>query len=830
MNAVIQGLDPAQLCRVCDPAVFDFATTADLPETADSFGQGRAEAALRFAVAMKRPGYNLFVLGEAGSGRHYMIRRLLEEAAARGDVPGDWCYVYNFDDEQKPNALQLPAGRGAQFKRDMSEFVLELGTTITGVFESDEYRNRIDAIQEALKGREDAALRDLGDEAGKHGIALLRTPHGFVFAPVKDDEAMSPDEFSKLPEEEQKRIGKTIEAHGEKLGKLLHQFPRWRRETQAKIREASREAMSMAVSHMVEELKGRYTDLPEVLAYLGAVERDVIETGEELRESQKSEGETITVTMTGSISLARYQVNLLIDHGATRASPIVFEDNPNYPNLVGRLDQVAHMGTLLTNFSMIRNGALHRANGGYLMLDAVKLLSQPYAYEGLKRVLKSGQIRIESLGQMIGVIGAASIEPEPIPADLKVILFGERLHYYMLQQYDPEFDELFKVAADFEDDIPRDDANTQLYAHLVGRLARAGGLRPFTREAVARLVEEAARVAGDSERLSIRTRRLADLMCEADHLAAAGAAAVGPQDIERALQAQIGRADRLRQQIQREVLRDTLLIASDGSHVGQVNGLAVIDLGDFRFAHPVRITATVRLGEGDVIDIERESELGGALHSKGVMILASFLGARFARSLPLSLAASLVFEQSYGLVEGDSASLAETCALLSALAEAPIRQSLAITGSVNQYGRVQAIGGVNEKIEGFFDICAARGLTGAQGVLIPDANVKHLMLRQDVVRACAEGRFHVYAVSTVDQAISLLSGVPAGEPDETGVVPEGSINYMVATQLAEMSLARQSFAAGPKRGRRKRGKDAQDEAPAPDQGRDPGAGNRGSDA
>ena len=316
-------------------------------------------------------------------------------------------------------------------------------------------------------------------------------------------------------------------------------------------------------------------------------------------------------------------------------------------------------------------------------------------------------------------------------------------------------------------------------------------------------------------------------MCEANHLADADAAAIGPQDIERALAAQIRRADRIRQNIQREVLRDTLLIASTGGHVGQVNGLAVIDLGDFRFAHPVRITATVRLGEGDVIDIERETELGGALHSKGVMILAAFLGARFARSLPLSLAASLVFEQSYGPVEGDSASLAETCALLSALAEVPIRQSLAITGSVNQYGRVQAIGGVNEKIEGFFDICAARGLTGEQGVLIPDANVKHLMLRQDVVRACAEGKFHVYAVGTVDQAIALLTGVPAGEPDESGVVPEGSINYMVATQLAEMSLARQSFAAGPKRSRRKRSKDAQDDAPAPDKGRDPGAGNRG---
>ena len=537
-------------------------------------------------------------------------------------------------------------------------------------------------------------------------------------------------------------------------------------------------------------------------AFLDAVRKDVEESGEELRESQKSEGDTTTITVAGTLSVQRYQVNLLVDHAETTAAPIVFEDNPNYQNLVGRVDQLAHMGTLLSNFTLIKAGALHRANGGYLMLDAVKLLTQPYAYEGLKRVLKAGHIRIESLGQMIGLISTLSLEPEPIPVDLKVVLFGERLHYYLLREYDPEFEELFKVAADFESDLERSDDNTRLYAQLIGRLARSNHLRPFDRDAVARLVEDAARSSGDSEKLSAHTRRVADLMCEADHWAhASGRDVVQREDVQRALDARIRRADRLRTQLQREVLRETRLISTSGAQVGQINALAVIDLGNFAFAHPVRITATARLGEGDVIDIEREAELGGALHSKGVMILSSFLAARYSRSIPLSLTASLVFEQSYGPVEGDSASLAELCALLSALAAVPIKQSLAVTGSVNQYGRVQAIGAVNEKIEGFFDICKARGLDGSQGVLIPDSNVKHLMLREDVVQACADGKFGIHAVSTVDEAIALLTGVPAGEPNDEGVVPEGSMNYLVAAALAEMSVMRQNF-AGAGRSRR----------------------------
>jgi len=801
----ILPLDAPTLLRRCDPARLDFETTAELTDSADIVGQSRALDAVRFGIDIKQPGFNLFVLGEPGSGRHATVRRLLEAKASGEPAPSDWCYVNNFLDPNKPRLLRLPPGRGGQLRRDMQQFVSELARVIGTAFESEEYRTRIEAIQESFKQREENALRELGQESGEKGIALLRTPHGFVFAPIKGDETMGPEEFEKLSDEEKARIGRLIEEYGERLHKLMHQFPQWRREMQARVKEASRETMSLAVGHLVEELKERYTDLLNVLAFLDEVMRDVIESGDELREQPKAEGDMSGVVVSGSISLARYQVNLLVDNGTAKTAPVVFEDNPIYPNLVGRVDSIAHMGTLMTNFTMIKPGSLHRANGGYLVLDAAKVLGQPYAWEGLKRALRSAQVHIESLGQVFGFTSMLPLEPEPMPLNVKVVLVGERILYYLLKEYDAEFEELFKVGADFESEFPRDEASSLSYGRFLGMLARHYRLRPFDRHAVARLIEHSARLAGDAEKLTASTRRLADLMQEADHHAGrAGHGLVLREDVEAALAARRRRASRLHESIQEQILRDSLLISSSGSHVGQVNGLAVIGLGDDLFAHPVRITATARIGEGDVIDIERESELGGAIHSKGVMILSAFLAARYARNLPLSLSASLVFEQSYGPVEGDSASLAELCALLSALASAPIRQSLAITGSVNQYGRVQPIGGVNEKIEGFFDICQARGLTGEQGVIIPQSNVKHLMLREDVVAACAEGRFRIFAVEEVDQAIELLTGVPAGEPDAQGLVPEGTINYLVATQLAELTALRQAYAAaGKKRSGRK---------------------------
>lgn len=790
------ALDAQKLYQRCDPTLFPFGTTADLAGATEIIGQDRAVDAIRFGVDMQRPGYNLFVLGDPGAGRHTVVRRLLETKAAEGEAPSDWCYIHNFAEPNKPDLLRVPTGRGAKLKRDMQQFVSELSKAIPAAFDSDEYRSRIEAINDAFKEREEKALQELGKAASEQGVVLLRTPHGFVFAPLSGEEAMAPDEFEKLPDAEKERIGKVIKTFSERLRQLMLQLPRWRRDVQAQIKEASRETMRLAAGHLIEELKEEYADLPEVLGFLDNVAQDVVEEGEQLREQPKADGDLSNIVVSGSISALRYQVNLLVDNAEVKAAPVVYEDNPIYLNLVGRVDHIAQMGTLLTNFTLIKAGSLHRANGGYLILDALKLLLQPYAWEGLKRALFCGHVRIESLGQALGWASTISLEPEPMPLQVKVVLIGERRIYYLLKALDPEFVKLFKVAADFETELVRDDEGTRRYAEYIATLIRSACLRPFDREAVARVVEHSARLCDDAERLTASRRQIADLLQESEHWAGkAGRDTVAREDVETALDARIRRLDRVRCRYQEEILRDTLLVSVTGSRVGQINGLAVISLDDFRFAHPVRITATARLGEGDVIDIEREAELGGAIHSKGVMILSSFLGARYSRTVPLSLSASLVFEQSYGPVEGDSASLAELCALLSVLSRAPIKQSLAITGSVNQLGDVQPIGGVNEKIEGFFDICKARGLTGEQGVLIPAANVKHLMLRREVVQACAEGRFRVHAVHSVDEAIELLTGVPAGEMDEAGKAPEGTINFMVSAQLAELSAARREFAS-----------------------------------
>ncbi len=795
----VPPLDPQILYTRCDSRLFDFETTENLPEPDDVFGQARAVDAVQLAIEIDAPGYNLFVLGEPGSNRHGAVRRILEAHAATRPSPGDWCYTNNFAEPNRPHALQLPAGRGVQLRDDMQRFVSELGQAIGAGFDSEEYRARVEAIQEEFKKREELALSELGDAALAESVAFVRTPQGFAFLPMKDKDTLDPEAFANLPDDERERLGHSIEALRERLHKLLQQFPRWRREMQAQIREASRETLELAVGHLIEEIKEHYPDLPAVQSFLDDVLCDVVEVGQELREQAAKSGDAAAASE-GGISAQRYQVNLIVDQDARPFAPLVFEDHPTYPNLVGRIDQFAHMGMLVTNFTLIKPGALHRANGGYLMLDAEKVLIQPYAWEGLKRALKSRRIRIESLAHVLGWVGALPLEPDPIPLSVKLVLFGERRHYYLLKALDAEFAELFKIAADFEDTVERNADNTQRYSRMLGALARRQGLKPLACDSVARLVEYGSRLAGDAGKLSTRTRDLADLLQEADHYAGkAGRQTVLRDDVEAALAARVRRADRLRDSVYDAVLRETVLISTSGSHAGQINGLAVIDLGDFRFARPMRVTATARVGDGDVIDIERKAELGGSLHSKGVMILSAFLAARYSRNAPLSLSASLVFEQSYGPIEGDSASLAELCALLSALSGVPIRQSLAVTGSVNQHGKVQAIGGVNEKIEGFFDICKARGLSGEQGVLIPQANVKHLMLRADVVEAAAAGRFGVYAVADLDEAIGLLTGIPAGAADAAGAYPQGAVNHRIEARLAQFCALREEFGAGDRR-------------------------------
>jgi len=787
-------LQPQQLHHSCDPEQFGFQTTADLEDLTEIIGQMRAMDAVRFGAGIRHDGYNLFVLGPSGMGKHSMVQQFLEKKAGGEHGPDDWCYLNNFAQPHKPQALRLPSGRGEELRLAMEQLVDYLRSAIPALFEGDEYHAKAAAIQEEFSKRQEQVFKELGEDADKQEIVLLRTPDGFAFAPTRNHEVIPPDEYEKLPDEEKKRVEAVIAGLQERLEKILRQMPQWRRERHERVKQINRETTLSAVEHSMDELRQAYVGLPEVLKYFDLVQQDMVDNVDDFRKQEESStvGDMTIVTHQ---SFHRYRVNVLVTNGKKPGAPIVSEDNPTYSNLVGRVEHISQFGALVTDFTLIKPGALHRANGGYLLLDIRKVLVQPFAWEALKRALQSREIHIESLGQMYSLVSTVSLEPEPIPLDTKVVLFGDRLFYYLLHEYDPEFGELFKAAADFEERIERNADTHLLYARLISTLTRKEALLPFDRSAVARVIEHSARLAGDAERLSTHMRSVADLLREADYWAReAGQAVVQAADVQRAIDTQIRRQDRLRDRLYEAILRDTLMIATQGEVTGQINGLSVIELGNFAFAQPTRITATTRLGEGELVNIEREVKLSGAIHSKGVLILSSFLAARYARNQPLALSASLVFEQSYGLVEGDSASLAELCALLSNLANAPIRQSLAVTGSVNQFGQVQAIGAVNEKIEGFFDICAARGLNGEQGVLIPAANVKHLMLRRDVVAAAEAGQFRIYAVENVDQAIATLTGLPAGEADAKGEYPEGSVNRRVAARLAELTEISASFA------------------------------------
>jgi lon-related putative ATP-dependent protease len=800
---VPQPLPPEALYKTCDPQQFAFASTAEVEDGHQIIGQDRAVASIQFGIGIQREGYNLYALGSHGTGKYTAVHQFLAQKAAAEPTPSDWCYVHNFEQAHKSHALRLPAGMATELRDDMQKLVEELVTILPAAFTSEEYQAQKKVLEEEYKSQQTQALEKLRSQARLNNIALIQTPGGFAFAPLKEGEVVSPDEFLQLSREEQTKIEAQVEDLQETLQDIMRQVPQWQRTAQRRLKEMNREVAGFAIMPLLNELRQKYADLENVQAYFSAVQRDIIENFDIFLEEEK----TTMAAMMGMAaaqqesSLRRYQVNVLVDHRATEGAPIVFEAQPRYQNLVGRVEHISQMGALVTDFTLIKPGALHRANGGYLVLEARSLLMQPYAWDGLKHALRAGEINIESLGQVYSLVSTVSLEPEPIPLDVKVIMLGERLLYYLLCHYEPDFPELFKVAADFEDDMERSDASNQAYAQLIAALVRKEQMRHFDRAAVARVIEHSSRQAGDAEKLSIHMQSISDLLREADYWAAENShEVVTVVDVQRALDAQIYRASRIRDRIQESILRDTILIDTEGETLGQINGLAVYQTGQFAFAKPSRITARVRMGKGEVIDIERQVEMGGPIHSKGVMILAGFLGARYAAERPFPLSATLVFEQSYGGVDGDSASSAELYALLSVLAQAPLKQSLAVTGSVNQHGQVQAIGGVNEKIEGFFDVCNARGLTGAQGVLIPQANVKNLMLRQDVVEAVRDGRFHVYPVAHVDEGIELLTGVAAGAPDADGNYPPESINGRVVAWLTQTAEEQRRFTAPPREG------------------------------
>ena len=784
-------LTPQALYQSCDLDKFDFSSTADLESLSTTIGQDRALEAINFAVEMPHSSFNLYVMGSSGLGRHSLVGEALKERADNDTRPDDWCYVSNFQHPHSPYALKIPAGMGNNLRSDMQQLVEDLLRAIPAAFQGDEYQRRHHEIIQDIKDREDAAARELEALASDRHIILLRGSTGFTLTPEKDGSTLSPEEFDALPEAEQQRFRESLDELKNRLKATMDKAPEWQHEVQTRLRELDREMMTLTVNQFLKGLQEKYTEYENILGYLSALKADIIENVDWFRRLDASGEQSFTAD---DAVFNRYKVNILVDNAETQGAPIVFEDNPTYQNLIGRIEHIAQMGTLQTDFTLIKAGAMHRANGGYLILDAEKVLTNPYAWEGLKRVLYAREIRIQSLERQLSLVSTISLEPQPIPVDLKVVLIGGRRLFYLLKEYDPEFALLFKVAADFSEELPRENSNELLYARLIATLQHREGLREIEKQGVARIIEHSARRTWDSEKLSLHMGSLLDLLREADHHAKKNnSLMVRSQDVQAAIDAQIHRANQWQEKLQEEIVKGTIRIETEGRQLAQINGLSVLQLGDYAFGAPTRISATARLGSGELIDIERESEQGGKIHSKGVLILVSYLGERYAKHQPLSLSASLVFEQTYSRVEGDSASAAELCALLSALADVPIKQSLAITGSINQHGQMQAIGGVCEKIEGFFDLCEQRGLTGEQGVIIPQSNVRHLMLKQQVVEAAKQGKFHIYAVDHVEQALELLTDLPAGQADADGIYPKGSLNYLIQYRLAEWIALRQHF-------------------------------------
>ncbi|HSH58015.1 MAG TPA: ATP-binding protein [Halomonas sp.] len=776
---MVEPLGVAQVFQACPEEIFEFEVSSELESLDLLTGHKRAREALAFGTAMRSDGFNLFVLGQPGHGKHSLVERYLSECSSHEASPQDWCYVYNFEDPTQPLYLELPAGLGRQLRRDIEALVDELRSVIPAVFERDEYQNRLQEMKQAMGERQRDAIEQVRREAREQGVLLLSTPNGFTFAPADGDSdtMIPPEEYEKLPREERERLERSVEILQRKLTKTIRRMPKLAKELREQIRQLNEEMLQTAIGSPLAELEERYQQEPGVTAHLTAIREAILQHAEAfVADEPEIPPEAI---------FSRCYINLLVDNADTEGAPVIYQDLPGHQHLVGRIEHHVHNGTLLTDFSLIRAGALHRANGGYLVLDIRGLLTQPGAWETLKRVLHAGEIRTESLEQAYGMMSTVSLEPQPIPLDVKIVLLGERLLYYLLCEHDPAFLELFKVQVDLEDELERNAESLALYARMIATLAREAELAPLDRSGVAATIERAGRLADDQQRLTARHRDLHDLLLEAGHWAnVAGSEVITREHVERAVAQQLWRAGRVRERSHEQINRGTLMIATEGRVVGQVNGLSVLAVGDFAFGQPTRITATARPGRGQVADIEREARLGGRIHTKAVMILSRYLAGRYARESTLSLSASLAFEQSYGGIEGDSASVAEVCALVSAIVRVGLDQSFAVTGSINQHGEVQAVGGVNEKIEGFFDVCRARGELAGQAVILPASNVEHLMLKREVREAIEAGEFRVYAVRHVDEALELLTGEAPGEADEEGNFPEESLNGRVQARLA----------------------------------------------
>jgi len=786
---------PEQLRRSCIPALeaAGFSSTAELERLDAIIGQDRATRAIEFGIDIPSYGYHIFAMGPAGAGKMTTVQRFLEQRAGARPTPPDWCYVNNFANPDRPEAIELPPGKATVFRKQMEDLVQRIQESIARSFSGEQYEEHRSQLIREIEDRKRKALEEINEYANSQGFALVATPSGLMVGVYENGKVLSQEEYQALPEERRRELEAAQPAVQAEMERRFRKVRALDDEARTRLQNLDKEIADFAIRHLFEPLKQEYANIHDAQVFLDGVYRDVLENlalfralAQPSEASREEGGDPQPPTRPPQSPYDRYRVNVLVDNSQTKGAPVIVESNPTCRTLVGRIEYRAEFGTLVTDFSMIKAGALHRANGGYLVVEARKLLQDPFAWDCLKRALRDRKISIHEIAQQFALLSTTSLEPEPIPLDVKVVLTGEPHIYYMLFDLDPEFAKLFKVKADFAEEMDWAEDSVLNYARFIATRCADEGLPHFTRDAVAKVVEHGARLVEDQHKLSTRFAFIADVVSEAAYWARLrGHDLVQAEDVQRALDEKRYRSSQVEERIREAILADTILITTDGVKVGQVNGLSVLFLGDYAFGRPTRISCQTMLGREGVMNIDRESKLSGNIHDKGLLILERYVAAKYAQDRPLSLAASICFEQTYTEVEGDSASAAELYVLISAVTGIPIKQGIAVTGSVNQYGEIQPIGAVNEKIEGFFDVCKARGLTGEQGVIIPSRNVRHLMLREDVVQAVREGQFHIWAVSTVDEGIAILTGVEAGERDEKGEYPPDSVNGRFLAKMEE---------------------------------------------
>jgi lon-related putative ATP-dependent protease len=784
-------LEPKALRRACDPGKFDFECTSELSPLEETIGQDRALRAIEFGVAIKSHGYNIYALGPIGTGKTTFIKSFLKGKAKELPTPDDWCYIYNFTDHYRPRALRLPAGKGPEFRDDMDTLLAHLRAEIPHALETEDFEHERNGIIQKYQRQQGEEMSKLEAEAVEAGFALRTAPTGLLLLPAYQGQPLTQEQIAQLGPEQKQKIEEKAAEFREHMTRTTRKVRDLQKEAKAHVDELEQDTVMFAVGHFIDDLKEKYAQFPNVIEYLEDVQKDVVANIDDFKRPQSEEeaegplGIRIPITQP---SFNKYKVNLIVDNSRTEGAPVIMESNPTYSNLIGRIDRQVRFGALTTDFTMIKGGAIHRANGGFLIIDAESLLRNFMSWEALKRVIENREIRISEVAQELSLFSTISVEPEPIPVDLKIILKGSSYIYYVLHALDRDFQKQFKVMADFDTQMDRDGENTLKYAKFICARCIEENLLHFHSSAVAKVVEYSSELTGDQEKLSTRFIEIVDIVREASYWAGQkGENRVYAEDVKQAIEEKLYRSNRIEKRLQELIEDGTIMVDTEGAVAGQVNGLAIMQLGDDIFGKPSRITARTFLGTAGVINIEREAKLSGRIHDKGVLILSGYLGSKYAQDKPISLSASVCFEQSYEGVEGDSASSTELYALLSSISGIPLKQGIAVTGSVNQRGEVQPIGGVSQKVAGFFDVCKARGLTGDQAVMIPQGNVRNLMLREDIVAAVEEGKFHIYPVSTIDQGMEVLTGVEAGELQEDNTYPEGTVNYMVDKRLRELA-------------------------------------------